>query len=125
MANNHTKIHANKRNGELTASSTTTDAPLLPIQQIAQLKEIMPSRLDWVFEQTEKESEHRRTETKRVNTLIFVERFSGQVFALLFAICGLAASVYLAVQGKEITASVIGGGTLVGIVAAFISGRKK
>ncbi len=61
----------------------------------------------------------------RVNTLIFVERIAGLLFALLVAIVGLGTSAYLAIQGKELTATVIGGATLVGLVAAFIGGKQK
>lgn len=49
-------------------SSTTTDAPLLPIEQIERLAQVVPSRVEWVFDQTQIESEGRRAETKRINT---------------------------------------------------------
>lgn len=123
MANNHTRAQA-KRGGDVTVSSTTTDSPILPIEQIARLKEIAPHRVDWVFDQTEAESKARRSEIKRINTLVFAERVAGLVFALLVAIAGLGAAVYCAFLGREITASVIGGATLVGLVTAFIAGRK-
>jgi uncharacterized membrane protein len=120
--NRHTSAKANKDG--LTLSSTTTDAPLLPIEQIARLKELAPTRVDWVFEQTELESDGRRKEVRRINTMTFIERMAGLVFALLIAIIGLGAAVYLAMNGHEVTASIIGGGTLVGLVTAFVAGRK-
>lgn len=122
MTNNHTRAQARK--GELTLSSTTTDSPLLPIEQIERLKEIAPHRVEWVFEQTQIESSARRTETKRINTMLFVERMAGLVFALVVALIGLGSSVYLALHDREITASIIGGGTLVGLVTAFVAGRR-
>lgn len=123
MANNHTKMQA--RIGRVDVSSTTTDSPILPIEQIERLREIAPHRVDWVFDQTQIESDSRRTETKRINTMVFVERMAGLFFALLVSILGIGAAVYLALQGKEITASIIGGGTLVGLVTAFVAGRKQ
>lgn len=58
------------------------------------------------------------------NAMTFVERMAGLVFALLIAIAGLWSAVYLSMKGHDVTASVIGGGTLVGLVTAFIAGRK-
>lgn len=120
--NRHTSAKAN-RDG-VTVSSTTTDSPLLPIEQIARLKDLVPDRVDWVFVQTEHESDARRSENRRINSMMFIERMAGLVFALLIALIGLGAAVYLAMNDHEVTASVIGGGTLVGLVAAFIAGRK-
>ena len=89
------------------------------------MQQILPHRVEWVFDQTQVESEHRRKEVRRVNTLIFVERIAGLLFALVIAVFGLGVAAYLAIQGKELTASVIGGATLVGLVAAFIGGKQK
>ena len=125
MGGRQTQVRANSKSGELMASSTTTYSLLLSIQQLVQLKELAPNRIEWVFDQTEKEADHRRNENRRVNTLIAVERFSGLVFAFLVACLGIGAAVYLAVQGKEITASIIGGTTVVGLVAAFVSAGKQ
>ena len=95
----HTSAKANKDG--LVLSSTTTDAPLLPIEQIARLKELAPERVDWVFHQTEIESTDRRSEVRRINTMTFIERMAGLVFALLIAIIGLGAAVYLAMNDMK------------------------
>lgn len=124
MANNHTRAQKNK-GGDLLVQSTTTDAPLLPVEQIAQLKQIAPERVDWVFDQTQIESKFRRDETKRINTFTFIERICGLIFALVIAIIGLGASVYCAINSREVVASVLGGATLVGLVTAFIVGKSK
>ena len=119
------QTHAKANKDGLTLSSTTTDSPLLPIEQIARLKELVPDRVDWVFDQTEIESKGRRDENKRINTMMFAERMAGLVFALLVAVIGLGAAVYLAMHDHDVTASILGGGTLVGIVTAFVAGRKQ
>lgn len=105
-------------------SSTTTDAPILPVEQIARLQELVPHRVDWVFDQTQIESEGRRKENVRVNTLIFIERIAGLILAFFVVAMGLGASVYCATIDQPIVASVIGGTTLVGLVSAFILGRR-
>lgn len=122
MAGKHTHLRANRT--EVAVSHTTTDSPLLPIDQIERLREIAPDRVNWVFEQTQIESETRRSENQRINTMIFVERIAGLVFALIIALVGLGAATYLAMNGHEVTASVIGGTTLVGLVTAFVAGKK-
>jgi uncharacterized membrane protein len=122
MASKHTQVRA--KSGELAVSSTTTDSPLLPIEQIERLQQILPNRVDWVFDQTQIESEERRKELKRINTMVFIERIAGLIFALVIAIVGLGAATYLAMNGHETPASIIGGTTLVSLVTAFIAGKK-
>lgn len=123
MGGKQTRVQAKSGNDELAVSTTTTDAPLLPIEHLERLKQVAPHRVDWVFDQTALESEHRRSEHKRVNTLVFIERIAGLVFALLVAILGLGLATFLAINGRELTASIIGGATLVGLVATFIVGK--
>jgi uncharacterized membrane protein len=122
MGGRHTRLRAG--NGQVDVSQTTTDSPLLPVEQIAQLQQIAPSRVDWVFEQTQIESAARRSETKRINTMVFAERILGLVFALLIAVAGLGVATYLAMNSHDWVAGVIGGATLVGLVTAFIAGKK-
>ena len=121
MASRHTNASARSRDAEVTLSQTTTDAPLLPVEQISRIKELAPERVDWIFNQTALESDARRAENRRVNTLIFVERLAGLVFALLVAIGGLGVAAYLAMHGHDLVASFIGGATLVGLVTAFVA----
>ncbi len=123
MASRHTNARANK--DEVVVSSTTTDSPILPVEQIARLQELAPHRVDWVFEQTQIESETRRNENIRINTLVFIERIAGLILAFLVAAMGLGAAAYCATINQPIVASVIGGTTLVGLVTAFIAGRKQ
>ncbi len=54
MANNDTRAQKNK-SGDVLVQSTTTDAPLIPVEQLSKLKEIAPSRVDWIVEQNQKD----------------------------------------------------------------------
>jgi len=123
--NRHTSAGARSKDTELRVSHTITDAPLLPIEQISRLRELAPNRVDWIFSQTELESAFRRKEHQCINTMTFIEHMSGLVFALIVACLGLGMAAWLAVNGHELTASVIGGTTIVGLVSAFILGRDK
>lgn len=121
----HTKVSARNGQNEVAVSTTVTDAPLLPIDQIERLKEIAPDRVEWLFDQTQIESENRRSENKRINTMLFLERIAGLVFALLVACAGLYTALQMALAGREVAASVVGGATLVGLVTAFIAGKRQ
>ncbi len=125
MVSSHTKASSKGDGREVTLSTTTTDAPILPIEQIERLQQVAPNRVEWVFEQTTTESEYRRTESKRVHTLVFTEKIIGLCFALIVAIVGLGSAVYCAQLGREVAASVLGGTTLVGMVATFIAGHRR
>lgn len=124
MTSKHTSAQARTRDGNFSVSTVTTDAPILPIEQIAKLREIAPDRVDWIFEQTTLESNFRRQEYRRINTLVFAERVLGLIFALLVAIGGLGSAVFLAVRGHDAVAAVLGGVTLVGLVSAFIAAKQ-
>ena len=63
---------------EVLVQDSHTDAPLLPIAGLERLHKIRPDRVDWVFDQTEIEASTRRTEQKRVNTLVFIERMAAR-----------------------------------------------
>ena len=121
----HTKVSARNGASEVAVSTTVTDAPLLPVDQIERLKAVAPDRVDWLFEQTQIESESRRSENRRINTMLFFERIAGLVFALLVACAGLYTALQMALAGREIAASVVGGATLVGLVTAFIAGKRQ
>ena len=101
-----------------------SDAPLLPISGIERLHAIRPDRVDWVFEQTELESQSRRSEQKRVNTFIFIERLGGILAAMLVGIFGIVGSVYLGINGHDWLAAAIGTATIGTLAVAFISKNK-
>ena len=122
MSNKHTNLQASDPSGHrLSVSETTTDSPILPAANLQQLQQIDPSLVQWVVKQTESESIFRRTETRRVNTFIFLERISGVIVGAAVAIAGLTVAAYVAIQGHEIAASVIGGATLVAIVTVIVT----
>ncbi len=121
-----TQINSKSKDHELTVHDHQTDSPLLPIAQIERLHAIRPDRVDWVFEQTEMESSARRTQANKINTLIFIERVLGMVFAFILGAGGLAGAIWLASQGYETAAIGIGGATLVSLVSTFMySSRQK
>ncbi|MFM2056065.1 MAG: hypothetical protein RLY71_450 [Pseudomonadota bacterium] len=109
----------------MTVSAHESDAPLLPMSQIERLHELCPDRVPWVFDETTKESDFRRAETARINTLVFAERMAGIVAGLVIACIALFASYHLALAGHDTVAAIIGGTTVIGLVSAFVIGAKR
>ena len=119
----NTSIKDKRQDGELTLQHTTTDSPILPVPQILELHAVLPERVEFVFEQTKLEAEHRRRQESRVNIFILFERCFGSVLAFAVVCLALWTSYLLAMADKQIVASVVVGATLATVVGAFIAGR--
>jgi hypothetical protein len=119
-----TTAHLRNKDSQLTVSQHETDAPIIPMAQIAQLKEIHPERVDWVFSEATVEGQFRRAETKRINTYVFIERMAGILAGLAIGLIALLASYHLAMAGHDWVAGIIGGTTVIGLVSAFVIGAK-
>ncbi len=81
--------------------------------------------VDWVIKRTEDEASGRRKREKRVDQFIFVERIGGLVGGIVISALGLSIAAYLALNGAQKVAGIIGGGTLVSIVSIIVTGRKR
>ena len=95
----------------------------MPIAQILELKEHLPERVDFVFEQTRLEAEHRRTQESRINLFVFTERLIGSVFGLVTVGAAFWFAYVMAMANKDWVASIVVGTTLVSVVATFVAGR--
>ena len=102
-----------------------TDAPVLPMDQIERLKEILPDKVDWVFIEAAKEGTFRRDETRRVNTFVALERLGGILVGFLIGCVALFISGFLAIKGHDTVAAIVGGTTVIGLVTAFATGQRK
>lgn len=109
MANKQTTAKVNRQSGDLTVQQHETDSPILPVPQLEQLQRFKPDAVDWVLAQTQIEAETRRSETHRINTLVFIERVIGQVFAFLIGLAGVVGGAYVATQGQPWAGTVIAG----------------
>jgi uncharacterized membrane protein len=125
MMGKTTHAQVKDKDRHLTVSQHESDAPLIPMAQLAQLKELHPERMDWVFVESTKEGDFRRNETTRVNTLVFTERVIGIASGLIIGCISLLASYSLAMAGHDWVAGVIGGTTVVGLVSAFVIGVRQ
>lgn len=113
------------KEAHVTLSEHESDAPLLPIVQIERLHAICPDKVPWVFDETTKEGNFRRSETTRINTLVFVERMAGVAAGLFIGYYAISTALELAMAGHDWVAGIIGGTTVVGLVSAFLIGVKR
>ena len=118
-----TTAHVKSRSGEMLVQDNHSDAPFIPVASIERLHHFRPDRVDWVFEQTHIEAEQRRTEQKRVNTFVFVERLCGMLFAFAIGICGIGGGLYAAIQGHDWLGGIVATVTIGTLVVSFISKR--
>lgn len=86
--------------------------------------QIIPNGAERIFDRFEKQSDHRMYLEKKVIESQIKDGQRGQVFGFIIAILFLIGSIYLAMNGFETVASVLGGTTVVGLVTAFIYGKK-
>lgn len=121
-----TRLQAQKnKNGDLgiAMSEHSTDSPIIPIEALERLHAFRPDKVDWIFDQTEKEAEFRRKNDSRVNAYIFIERLVGQIFGLLIGVSGIVGSVYLGINNHEVLAGTIATATIATLAVSFIKGR--
>ncbi|MDR2874742.1 MAG: hypothetical protein LBV44_02275 [Methylobacillus sp.] len=119
-----TRAHAKNKNGEVVVHDTQSDAPILPITGIERLQSIRPDRVDWVFDQTQIEAEHRRSETHRTNTFIFIERIAAQILSMSVCICGIAGGIYAALNGHDWVGAVVASASIGTLAVAFLNRHK-
>lgn len=112
---------APKRPGK---AATGADSPILPVDQLDALRKIKPGAVDWIIEQTQIEAEHRRAEQVRVNNLIFVEHLFAQAAALIVAVAGIGAGVWLVKQGQTWPGVAISGAVMLALMVVQLSAKK-
>jgi len=120
-----TRVDANNGENRLAITQHETDSPLIPVGQIAQLKDVLPERVDWVFAQTEKEANFRREMIQRESTMVFIERMFGQVVAAGVCCGALWVAYLLGEKGNSVAAVAIGTTAVIGLATAFLSNRRK
>jgi hypothetical protein len=124
MNSRQTRLHAKSGTGsELLLQETRSDAPILPVDGIERLHAIRPDRVDWVFDQTQAEAEHRRREDHRVNTFIFVERSVALACAALIGVCGIGGGLYAALHGHDWLGGTVVTVSIGTLAVAFLRGQ--
>jgi len=109
---------------QVTIQQEVHEGPLPHPVILQQYDAISPGAADRIISMAEAEAAHRRRMEEKGMLRMHRDSVLGQVFAFLVAVAGLGSSVLIAYSGNEWAAALIGGGTLVSLVYAFIKGRQ-
>lgn len=125
MSNKQTSLHAvNDQGQHFSLQHTTTDSPLLPAANLEHLKQIDPSLVSFVVEQTKLEADARRKANVRVNWFIFLERIAGVLMGGIVAIIGFVIAAYVILQGHDWAGVGLCGATLTTIVTVLVTKQR-
>lgn len=118
---------ASSQSGQLVTKSQylveSYSGPLPPPEILARYEAITPGAADRIIAMAERQSAHRQElESSVIHGNLTAQRV-GQRYGLIIGVLGISAAVILGVIGKELASSALGGGTVVSLVALFITGR--
>lgn len=125
MANTHTSTNIQDESTQIQVRHVSTDAPLIPMEMLERMHAIRPDLVDRVIELTHSEANFRRTETRRINTFSFVERFFGQIAALALGLASIGGGIYLVVNGHDWAGVTLAASGIGGLALAFVTGKSK
>ena len=121
---NHPAKPEKSSKGVIQASSTYIGQ--LPHPEIlAHYDEIYPGAAKIIIDRAEKQSDHRMDLEKRAVKSNIVNEKLGIISAFLIALAFGYIAYRCAIAGHDWPASIIGGTTVVGLVATFIKGRDR
>jgi uncharacterized membrane protein len=120
---------------DVTEMRSMFSGPVPPPELLAGYEKVLPGMADRILTMAEKEGDHRRAmerlsmETQSTCNLRLVESHvndvkRGQEYALIVAISALLTGGVVTVMGQPIVGGLLGTGGLIGLVSAFINGRK-
>ncbi|MGI4887298.1 MAG: DUF2335 domain-containing protein [Janthinobacterium lividum] len=97
--------------------------PIPSADALAQYGQVLESAPDRILRMAEKQSDHRMELEKSTIRRQLNQSGIGQILAFLVSVGCIGASSWLAVEGHDVVAGVIGGTTVVGLVSVFIYGK--
>jgi len=97
--------------------------PLPPPEILKQYDQIVPGSAKIIIEDFKAQGAHRRALETKIIPVAYDQSSRGQIFALIIGILGLGSAVFTAYLGETIVACLLGGGTLVSLVLAFLKGK--
>ncbi|WP_165820194.1 DUF2335 domain-containing protein [Microvirga sp. KLBC 81] len=94
--------------------------PLPDPETLAAFDQIVPGGAARIFDQFEKEADHRRALERSQTRFVIRDTHIGQALAGTFALAGLSVAAFAIYAGAQWAATIIGGSVLVPIVYAFL-----
>lgn len=120
MAQKHTAVQVkDSSGGEIKAVSQESDFPIPPADELAKLHAFRPDLVDVAVDMMKEESVHRRKRVTTIDRNIFVQNLVSCTGAILVALVAFCGSIWLAIEGHDLAAISIVGGTLGTVVYAI------
>ena len=114
-----------------TASTTTVQlgvqrysGPIPPAAELEHYEHIHPGLADRIVQMAEREQAHRHSFDAETMRRDFNEGRLGQIFALVIGVTAILVGGVCALNGANLTGSIIGGGGVIGLVSVFVYGRR-
>lgn len=99
--------------------------PLPDPKELAAYNVVIPDGANRIMQMAEAQSAHRIRIENLVVTSQQKQSQCGQIFGLIIGLVGIGAAMYAAVNGQPWFGGILGGGTLVSLVTAFLKSRDK
>lgn len=134
MAGPQDQLPASRPKGSTSLNLTqkTYFGPTPPPEHVEAYERIVPGAAERFLNFAEDEMRHRRQlENRQLETAVMMANASleqskrGQNYAFLIAVIGILGTLYLGHVGATVVGSVLGGGSLVTIIVAFLRAPSK
>lgn len=97
--------------------------PLPPPEVLAHYNDVIQNGAERIMKMAENQATHRMTLENQAITSQLSQSKKGQIFGFIIAVLLIGSSVFLAISGYEGLAKVLGGTTILGLVAIFVTGK--
>ena len=98
--------------------------PLPPPAILDQFNNVVENGAERIVSAWESETKHRQSLERKELSLYALDSVLGKIFAFIFVVGALFCSLWAAISGAEVFATVLGGGTIASVVWAFVSSSK-
>lgn len=104
--------------------SKSHKGPIPSAEELEHLEQVLQGSANRCFEMAEREQSHRHSLENNLVTREFDLRGRGQLLAIFALILLLIVVAFLAYLGDTVSAAALGGATIVGVVAIFVTGKR-
>jgi uncharacterized membrane protein len=105
---------------QILSATTQWQGPLPPPAVLREFDALVPNGAERIFGQFEKEASHRRDCEQKQIKFAMRDSHIGQVLAGIYAVCAFGVTAYAISIGANWIAAILGGGTIVGGIVAFL-----
>lgn len=121
---NKIELSSSTNNKEETLHIAAYQGPLPPPQHLEMYEKIHAGLANRIVILAEAETKHRHEIDKLWVNQNYKQIQRGQLYGLIIGITGIITGATTALLGSPATGSIIGGATAVGLVSAFVLGKK-